>query len=323
MECGGIVTDGAAAASFAEQEQDMRPTITPLDATFGATVTDIDLANMDEATWQCVEDAFHEYAVLVFPAQDLSDEAQVAFASRFGDIELLRGDPEAKAVPISNRKPDGTLLKPDEHGYKTLRGNEGWHTDSSYMPLAAKASVLSAQVVPSAGGETAWADMRAAYDALDEAKKALVEGLSAYHSLYQSQAKIGYTVQTGAGYGYHNKGAPLRPLVKTHPVTGRKSLFIGRHAYRIEGMDDAAGKALLDDLLEFACRPPRTYSHSWRPGDVIIWDNRCVLHGARPYDYSEARVMRHTRIAGDPASELAPTAPDERASGFEPSASNL
>ena len=300
----------------------MEPTITPIDATLGATITDIDLADMDDTTWQRVEDAFHEYAVLIFPGQNLTDDAQVAFASRFGEIELLRADPDAKTISVSNQKPDGTVLKPEEHRYQILRGNEGWHTDSSYMPLAAKASVLSAQVVPSAGGETAWADMRAAYDALDEDRKERIDNLSAYHSLYHSQAKIGHLVETGAGYGYHTMGAPLRPLVKTHPVTGRKSLFIGRHAYRIPGLDDGEARNLLDDLVTFACQPPRTYAHSWQPGDVIIWDNRCVLHEARPYDYSEARVLRHTRVAGDPASELAPTGRDERARGFEPSASN-
>ncbi len=299
----------------------MQPTITPLDATLGATVTGIDLANLDEAAWQLVEDAFHEYAALVFPAQNLTEAAQIAFALRFGEIELLRGD-DAKAVAISNQKADGGLLQPEDHRYQTLRGNEGWHTDSSYMPLAAKASILSAQVVPSRGGGTAVADMRAAYDALDEAAKERLEGLSAHHSLYQSQARIGHIVETGAGYGYHDKGAPLRPLVKTHPVTGRKSLFIGRHAYGIPGLDDGESQKLLDDLMAFACQPPRTYTHEWQPGDVFMWDNRCTLHGARPYDYGEARVMRHTRIAGDPASELASTQPDARASGFAPSASN-
>ena len=300
----------------------MEPTITPIDATLGATITDVDLSEMDDTAWQRVEEAFHEYAVLIFPAQNLTDDAQIAFASRFGEIELLREDPGAKAVSVSNQKPDGSVLQPEEHRYQTLRGNEGWHTDSSYMPLAAKASVLSAQVVPSAGGETELADMRAAYDALDEERKERIDDLLAYHSLYHSQAKIGHLVETGAGYGYHTKGAPLRPLVKTHPVTGRKSLFIGRHAYRVPGLDDAKAENLLDDLLTFACQAPRTYAHSWQPGDVVIWDNRCVLHRARPYDYSEARVLRHTRVAGDPASELATTGHDERASGFEPTASN-
>ena len=300
----------------------MEPTIAPIDATLGAVVTGLALGRLDDSAWKSVEQAFHRHAVLVFPAQHLTEEEQVAFANRFGDIELLAPDPEQKAVAISNQKADGAIMGPDEHRYKTLRGNEGWHTDSSYMPLAAKASVLSAQVVPSADGETEWADMRAAYDALDEPTRRRIAGLSAHHSLYHSQARIGHVVEPGAGYGYHTKGAPLRPLVKIHPVTGRPALFIGRHAYGIPGLDEAESEKLLSDLVDFACRPPRTYAHRWRPGDVVIWDNRCVLHRARPYDYGEARVMRHTRVAGDPATELAPTDPDERAGVYQPSTSN-
>ena len=300
----------------------MGPTITPIDATLGAVVTGLELARMDAATWKAVEQAFHEHAVLVFPGQDLTDDEQVAFASRFGDIELLAPDPELKAVAISNRKPDGSVMGAEEHRFKALRGNEGWHTDSSYMPLSAKASVLSAQVVPSADGETEWADMRAAYDALDEGTRKRISGRSAHHSLYHSQARIGHEVETGAGYGYHTKGAPLRPLVKVHPVTRRPALYIGRHAYGIPGLDDTESEKLLSDLVDFACRPPRTYAHRWQPGDVVIWDNRCVLHRARPYNYSEVRVMRHTRVAGDPATELAPTDRDERARAYEPSTSN-
>src|ERR1044071_9168436 len=159
----------------------METKIAPIEATLGAVVTGLDLARMDALTWKIVEQAFHEHAVLVFPAQNLSAEAQVAFANRFGDIELLAPDPEQKAVPISNQKPDGSVMEPDEHRFKSLRGNEGWHTDSSYMPLAAKASVLSAQVVPSADGETEWADMRAAYEAHDEATRRRIAGLSAHH----------------------------------------------------------------------------------------------------------------------------------------------
>jgi alpha-ketoglutarate-dependent taurine dioxygenase len=110
--------------------------------------------------------------------------------------------------------------------------------------------------------------------------------------------------------------------VKVHPVTGRPALFIGRHAYGIPGLDEAESEKLLAALIDFACQPPRTYAHRWQPGDVVIWDNRCVLHRARPYDYREPRVMRHTRVAGDPATELAATHPDERASAYEPSSSN-
>ena len=239
----------------------MEPKVAPIDATLGAVVTGLALAQMDVPTWKIVEQAFHDHAVLVFPGQNLTEAEQVAFANRFGDIELLAPDPEQKAVAISNQKPDGSVMGAEEHRFKSLRGNEGWHTDSSYMPLAAKASVLSAQVVPSAAGETEWADMRAAYDALDESTRRRIAGLSAHHSLYHSQAKVGHVVQTGAGYGFHTKGAPLRPLVKVHPVTGRPALYIGRHAYGIPGLDEVESETLLSNLIDFACRPPRTYAN--------------------------------------------------------------
>jgi alpha-ketoglutarate-dependent taurine dioxygenase len=296
--------------------------IAPIDASFGATLTSVDLADLDDATWSEIEEAFDTYAMLVFPAQNLSDEAQSNFGMRFGDIEQLVAGMDLKTVALSNQNPDGSLIEPDSHLFQTLRGNEGWHTDSSYMPLASKVAMLSAQIVPAEGGETEWADMRAAYDALDAKTIAQIEDLSAYHSLYQSQADAGFTIETGAGYGYHTKGAPLRPLVKEHPVTGRKSLFIGRHAYNIPGMEPQASKALLTKLLEDACQAPRTYKHKWTPGDLVVWDNRCVLHRARPYDTSQPRIVRTTRIAGDPATELVETGPDPRAAGFQPSASN-
>ena len=299
------------------------PTVQKLETTLGAVVTDVKLASMDDGQWQTVLNAFHEHALLIFPAQHLSDDEQVQFAKRFGDIELLTANPDQKAVAISNKRPDGKAMDASEFRFRTLRGNEGWHTDSSYMPLAAKASVLSALQVPKQGGETEWADMRDAYDALTDAMREHIGGLSAYHSLYRSQSKIGHVVRTGDGYGYHNQGAPLRSLVKVHPVTGRPALYIGRHAYGIPGLTEDASEALLDALLANACQPPRVCAHSWSAGDVIIWDNRCVLHRARPYDFSEVRVMRHTRVAGDPSTELAETAPDELADGYAPTGTNF
>ncbi len=274
--------------------------ITPTEASLGATVTGVRLAALDDAGWAAVERAFHAHALLLFPGQHLSEAEQVAFARRFGEIEHIIGDLEV--VPISNQRRDGSLLADDEPAMQIMRGNEGWHTDSSYMPLAAKASVLSAHVVPPEGGETEWADMRAAYQALDAATRQRLGGLSAHHSIRYSQARIGDTSR-GVGYGDYDGEPPLRPLVKIHPVTGRPSLFIGRHACGIPGLDAGESEALLDGLLEAACRPPRIYRHAWRPGDVAIWDNRCVLHRARPYDHAEPRVLRHTRIAGDPATE--------------------
>jgi alpha-ketoglutarate-dependent taurine dioxygenase len=282
----------------------MSSRIEPCDATLGATVTGVRLAALAPAEWREIEAAFHARAVLVFPGQHLGSAEQVAFARRFGEIEHIV--PGVDTVPVSNRRRDGTLYADDEGPMQILRGNEGWHTDSSYMPLAAKASVLSAEVVPARGGETEWADMRAAYEALDPATRERIGRLSAFHSLRYSQSRVGQTSPGDFGYGFSVDEPPLRPLVKIHPVTGRPSLFVGRHAYGIPGLAPAESERLLDSLVENACLPPRTLRHTWSPGDLVIWDNRCVLHRARPWDHSEARVMKHTRVAGDPATERAP-----------------
>lgn len=277
--------------------------IEPTGATLGAVVTGARLGALAPDEWREIEAAFARHALLIFPGQHLRGEEQVAFARRFGEIEHIV--PSLDTVPISNRRRDGTLLADDEPTMQILRGNEGWHTDSSYMPLAAKASVLSAEVVPSRGGETEWADMRAAFEALDPATRERVGALSAYHSIKYSQAKIGD--RGGYGYGFAVEKPPLRPLLKVHPVTGRPALFIGRHAHAIPGLAPEESERLLDELMDFACRAPRTWTHRWTPGDVVIWDNRCLLHRARPWDHREPRVMHHTRIAGDPATESAPS----------------
>jgi alpha-ketoglutarate-dependent taurine dioxygenase len=174
--------------------------------------------------------------------------------------------------------------------------------------VQAKGAVFSAEVVPEEGGDTGFADMRAAWDALDAATQARLETLSAFHSLHYSQSKLGHAHQEGSaysGYGFHDGPVPLRGLVKVHPDTGRKSLLTGRHAHAIPGMDPAESEALIEQLTNFACQPPRTYHHHWAPGDAVVWDNRCLLHRAMPWDMREPRVMWHSRIAGDPASEAA------------------
>ena len=297
-------------------------TVTPTDATLGAVVTDVDLANLDDAVWREIHAAFLEYGLLVFPAQNLTEEAQGAFALRFGKIEKLSPRQNTPTVRFSNRKPDGSLAQPSDEQYRLLKGNEGWHTDSTYMPLAAKAAMLMALVVPPSGGETEFADMRAGYDALDPEMQERLAGLSAYHSLYASQAKAGFTHATDNRYGFHDKGAPLRPVIKTHPETGRKSLYTGRHAYGIEGLSAEESEALLDKLMADACQPPRTYLHAWQVGDLVVWDNRCLMHRARPYDTSQPRMLRASRIAGEPETELAPTFADPRAAAFHPTSSN-
>ena len=289
----------------------MSITIEPKDATLGATITGIDLAQLDHASWETVRQAFLEFGVLIFPGQNLSDDAQIAFASRFGELET-------ELAAISNERADGEVVDDNDLPYWILRGNERWHIDSSFKPLAAKASCLTAMAVPNAGGETQWADMRAGFDVLPNEMKRRVEGLCALHSNYYSHEMLGQVPRTGDGYGFHTNGAPLRPLVKTHPETNRKSLYIGRHAYGIPGITEARSEKLLAELLDLAAQSPRVTDHHWQPGDLAIWDNRRVLHRVAPYDYSQPRVMRHTRVAGDPASELAGTLPDIRATTYQP-----
>ncbi len=301
----------------------MSISITPIEATLGAVVTDVDLGQINDEVWKEIHAAFLTYGLLIFPAQNQLDEtSQGAFALRFGKTERLNPKQDRPTATFTNKKADGTLAQPNTPQYYMLKGNEGWHTDSTYMPLASKAGMLMALTVPPEGGETEFADMRAAYDALDEATKEQLDGLSAYHSLYHSQAKLGYVFKTDNLYGFHDKGAPLRPVIKTHPETGRKSIYTGRHAYGIPGMSDQESEALLDKLMEDACQPPRVYRHQWKVGDLIVWDNRCVMHRARPYDPSYTRVLRASRISGEPESELAPTFADPQADAYYPSPSN-
>jgi alpha-ketoglutarate-dependent taurine dioxygenase len=270
--------------------------IQPLDASFGAIVTNLRLAEIDETAFAALYRTWLDYALLIFPGQHLTRDEQVAFARRFGP-------PEFEFAPISNVRADGSVRAEDnaDDVIKVLKGNMGWHCDSTYMPVQAKGAVFTCHVAPDAGGETGWADMRAAYDALDDATKARIAGMSAHHSLRYSQGKVGLGDYTG--YGMDQETPPLRPLVKVHPETGRKCLMVGRHAYGIPGLPEAESERLLQDLAEFAVRPPRAYHHTWTAGDAVVWDNRALMHRACPWDMTQPRVMYHSRIAGDPASE--------------------
>jgi alpha-ketoglutarate-dependent taurine dioxygenase len=275
----------------------------PLDASFGVVATGVMVTDLDESTFRELYDAWLKYALLIMPGQFLEREEQIAFGQRFGRLEF-------EMTELSNVRADGTLRQEGEGDevLNVLRGNEGWHADSTFKAVQAKGAVFSAREVPTIGGHTGWADMRAAYDALDPAMKARVEKLSAYHSYNHSQAKIGHKPGENSEalkYGFTQDAVPLRPLVKTHPETGRKSLLVGRHAYNIPGMSEPESEALLNELIDFACRKPRVYYHDWRPGDVVVWDNRCLLHQATPWDMKQRRIMWHTRIAGDPATESA------------------
>ena len=269
---------------------------------FGASVTGISLPAITSEQFETVHEAFLEYGFLVFPDQHLSDDENIKFASRFGELEF-------GALPIANRKKlkdghYGKMLDVNAQRMRTNIGNETWHTDSTYQPVSSKCAMLSAVQVPRSGGETQLADMRAGYAALDEETKKQVNQLSAYHSTEFSQANdLGDYPSSNEGI-YHGE-AYLRPLVKVHPETGLPNLFVGRHAFGIPEFDREASRALLKKLVDFvASEPQRVYTHRWQVGDTLLWDNRALLHRACPYDYEEPRVMTATRVAGDEVTEL-------------------
>lgn len=273
--------------------------------TFGSVVTEIDLETLNNEEWDELYELWIERALLIFPEAFLSPEGQDEFAKRFGDLEFPR-------AALSNIGKDGKVHhQDDDEVVKSLRGNEGWHHDSTYMPVQAKGAVFTAEIVPSSGAATGWADMRAAYDELDPEIRDRISNLNAYHSLYYSQGRAGNLPdqQNDDGtynlYGYHDMEVSLRPLVKVHPVTGRPNLLIGRHAHDIVGMGQEESTKLLDDLNDWACQAPRTYHHQWTVGDAVVWDNRRLQHRGTPFDMTEPRSMWHTRIAGEPSSELA------------------
>lgn len=278
----------------------------PLDgACFGAVVRGVELRALDASEWRAIHAAWIEYGLLIFPGQFLTTDEQNVFARRFGDLEF-------PAAPISNVDKNGKVRSdPADEIVKSLRGNEGWHHDSTYMPLQAKGAVFTAETVPPGGAYTGFADMRAAYDALDDDTRRLVHELSAHHSLYYSMGRAGYLPSKNddgsyGRYGYHDQEISLRSLVYVHPETGRPNLRLGRHAHDIPGMDPDDSEKLLDRLNDDAVADPqRIHFHKWTEGDAIVWDNRRLMHCGVPFDMTQPRRMWHTRIAGELESELA------------------
>jgi alpha-ketoglutarate-dependent taurine dioxygenase len=279
--------------------------IEPVDATFGAVVHSLELRSLGDEAFDSLYEAWLQHGLLIFPAQFLSRQEQDALAMRFGDLEF-------EAAPVTNIAEDGTLLSdPDLDSVRSLLGTHSWHHDSTFLPVQAKGAVFTAEIVPVSGADTRWADMAAAYDALDEETRTLVDGGTASHSLRYSMGRKGLLPsQTNAdggydSYGYHDGELPVRALVKTHPETGRRNLIIGTHAHGVSGMDATTSEQFVDQLTEDACQPPRVYQHQWTAGEACVWDNRRLMHQGVPYDLTQARRMWHSRIAGDPVTELA------------------
>jgi len=274
---------------------------------FVGEVSGVDISkplSRDEVT--AIDEGMVRYAILVFHDQKITDEQQMAFTVNFGTLEDARGGnitrPEDRRLQVgmndvSNLGKDGRPLERDSRVQLFNLGNMLWHSDSSFRPIPAKYSLLSARLVNPIGGNTEYADMRAAYDALDAQTKTLIENLVCEHSLMHSRGSLGlvdYTEEEKVMF------RPVRQrLVRTHPVTGRKSLYLSSHAGAIVGMPTPEARILLRDLTEHATQPQFVYVHRWRPWDFVMWDNRRTMHRVRRYDQSHPRDMRRTTLAGD------------------------
>ena len=279
------------------------------DASLGAVVRGVDLVQLDAAAFQTIQDAWHEYAVLVFEGQSLTGDEHLAFSRRFGRLErgLVKSSTRLLGH-LSNTRRDGTVVAADSLQVRFNEGNQHWHSDSSYKRVAAKASLLSARLVPDTGGETEWADMRAAYDALEPRMQQWLADKVAVHSFVFSHTWHG-GLELLADADLAELPPVAHAIVQEHPVTGRKSLFLGRHASHIIGENQEHSRALLKRLTEQACQPPRTFKHAWQAGDLALWDNRCVLHRGHPWPLQQARDMVRSTVAGDaPDNEWAESA---------------
>ncbi|NQW54874.1 MAG: TauD/TfdA family dioxygenase, partial [Rhodospirillales bacterium] len=279
----------------------MSITVTPTHPEFVAEISGVDVAQpLSPADRQVIEDAINRYAVVVFRGQTLDDERQVAFAGNFGPIEssalkLRHRDikhriESSQVADISNLDGDGNVMKPDARRRLDGLANRLWHTDASFRAVPGGLSMLYAHVIPEQGGNTEFADMRAAYDALPVAKKNELEGLIAEHSIWRSREQLGVVQYTA------EERASLPPVpqrvVRTHPGSHRKTLYLAAHASHILGMPVADGRLIILDLIEHATQPRFVHSHRWAKGDLVIWDNRCTMHRARPFDTTKVRDLR-------------------------------
>jgi alpha-ketoglutarate-dependent 2,4-dichlorophenoxyacetate dioxygenase len=254
-----------------------------------------------------IEAGMDRFAVLIFRDQNITDEQQIAFTRHFGELENyntpghVRKREDSRLRPgmadFSNLDKHGNIMSDRDRLWFFKLGDRLWHSDSSFRPIPAKYSLLSGRVLPSWGANTEFADMRAAYDALDPRTKAEVEDLICEHSLIYSREAIGFTDLTPEEIEAFK---PVRQrLVRTHPVTGRKSLFLSSHAGAIVGWTVPEARIFLRDLTEHATQREFVYSHCWRPYDLVMWDNRSTMHRARRFDRNEVRDVRRTTLAGD------------------------
>ena len=268
----------------------------------GVTLTDI--AN-DDAAYAAARAAFEEHSVLVFRGQDVTDESQLTFSRRFGPPETTKVGSLGTGshfVILTTIGPDGKVVPPDHRYAMRNKANQLWHTDSSFKRTPALTSILSARIIPAKGGETEFVSTRLAFARLDQALQRKIENSFAWHDYNHSRSQI------AEGLATPEERAALPPvcwrMAWKNPVNGLSALYLASHAYAIEGMEAAEGKMLIEDLMQAATAPGTSYIHTWKAGDVVMWDNRATMHRGRPWPAHEARLMVRTTISATAADGL-------------------
>jgi taurine dioxygenase len=279
-------------------------TIRPRHSLIGAEIRGLDLGRVDDRAFRRIYDAWLEHLVLVFPGQNVTDEDQIAFARRFGELEIHpsrehRSSRHPEIYRVSNVDERGNVMPQESKGWRYMNLTWLWHTDSSFREVPSMGSILRGIEVPPDGGDTLFANMYAVYEALPDDMKGRIRGLRVWHSHDQVLSHDPQLKNAGADYA--RLPAVNHPLVRRHPITGRLSLFLSPHTMvRIDGLPEEDGRALLDELTAFATQERFVYRHKWRRDDVILWDNRCTMHAVMPYDAAHVRrIMHRTTIVGD------------------------
>jgi alpha-ketoglutarate-dependent 2,4-dichlorophenoxyacetate dioxygenase len=285
----------------------MAITIRPLTPDFAGEVSGVDLTRpLTEAEVAALEAGMDRFAVLVYHGQAITDEQQKSFSLNFGNLEQTGGGTITQAkdlrlgafmADVSNLDANHQPLARDDRRRMFNLGNRLWHSDSSFRAIPAKYSILSGRVTVDQGGRTEFADMRASYDSLDAATKAEVEDLVCEHSLHYSRGALGFIDLSDAERAMFK---PVRQrLVRVHPVTGRKSLYLSSHIGSIIGWPVPEALAFIRDLTEHATQPQFLYKHVWQQYDLVMWDNRATMHRVTRFDETRVRDMRRTTVAGD------------------------
>ena len=276
----------------------MTISVTKLGQTFCAEVRNVDISQvLDDATHRAIHQALLQYGVLYFPEQPLTDAQQEVFSKWYGPLEVTFEDPKLFTAHLSNVYDDGSIRGSDSRKSTFLRANQLWHSDSTMFQAPARISFLSAHAVAPEGGETQWADMQGAWEALPAPRKQELQGLVLEHDFQKSRKVADYEFDAEE----RKRWPPLlHPLVRVHEETGRRALYVGSQAQRVVGWPLEKGQALIEELLEFATQDRFVYTHSWSVNDFMIWDNRRVNHRGRPWDEERyPRDLRRTTVRGE------------------------